>query len=267
MGANSSYLPLGWRQVADACAHARLGHVVVYHPSIGSTNTAARALARAGALDGTVVLADEQTQGRGRHGRRWVAPPCSGIAVSIVLRPAADFPLHTLTMASALAAGDVVRALVGPARCTLKWPNDVLVDGAKVGGILLELDQSGASWTVVIGIGLNVNAAPDLPDVCSLAGATGHAIAREPLLIDLLATLEAYVALTAREPDTTPRLWRARLVTLGQLVRVRAADGLFEGVAVDVDREGALLVRLPDGTLRPVRAGDVTLSRKSAPPQ
>jgi len=250
---------LDWQRVAQARAGARVGAAVVYYPSIGSTNTAARALAREGARDGTVVLADEQTRGRGRHGRRWTAPPRSGLAVSILLRPAAGFPLYTLTMAAALAASDAVRALVGP-RCLLKWPNDVLIDGMKVGGILLELDQSGPSWTVVIGIGLNVNAAPDLSGVGSLAAAMGHPIAREPLLIDLLARLETSVALGAREPAAILRLWRDRIVTLGQAVRVTAPDGVFAGVACDVDAEGALLVRLRDDTTRTVHAGDVTLS-------
>ncbi len=251
--------PLDWRRIADARANARLGHTVVYYPSIGSTNIAARALARMGARDGTVVLADEQTQGRGRQGRRWIAPPRAGLAASALLRLTADFPLPALVMASALAAGDTVRAVVGPSRCTLKWPNDVLVDEAKVGGILLELDQVGSSWAVVIGIGINVNAAPDLPNVCSLAGATGRHIAREPLLLDLLEALEAYVDLAAREPAAVLRLWRERLSTIGREISVRAPDSVFEGVAADVDADGALLVRLPDGTLRPVHAGDVSL--------
>ncbi len=251
--------PLDWRRVARARAGARLGHRIIYYPSIGSTNTAARALAREGAPDGTVLLADEQTQGRGRHGRHWTAPPCTGLAVSVLLRPAPDFPLYTLTMAAALAAGDAVRALTGP-RCTLKWPNDVLIDGAKIGGILLELDEAEASWTVVIGIGLNVNAAPDLPGVRALSAVTGAPIAREPLLIHLLERLEAYVTLAAYEPATVRRLWRERLVTLGHPVRVQTPDDAFAGVALDVDAEGALLVRDSDGAVRAVHAGDVTLS-------
>jgi len=252
--------PLDWRRVARARAGARLGHNIIYYPSIGSTNTAARTLARAGTPDGTVVLTDEQTQGRGRHGRRWTAPPRSGLAVSVLLRPAPDFPLYTFTMAAALAACDAVRTLTGP-RCALKWPNDVLVDGAKAGGILLELDEAGASWTVVIGIGLNVNAAPDLPGVRTLRAATGAPVAREPLLIKLLERLEAYVTLAAYEPATVRRLWRERLATLGRPVRVQAPDGAFEGMAIDVDAEGALLVRGGDGAVRAVHAGDVTLSR------
>jgi len=143
----------------------------------------------------------------------------------------------------------------------LKWPNDVLVDGAKAGGILLELDEAGASWTVVIGIGLNVNAAPDLPGVRTLRAATGAPVAREPLLIKLLERLEAYVTLAAYEPATVRRLWRERLTTLGRPIRVQAPDGAFEGMAIDVDAEGALLVRGGDSAVRAVHAGDVTLSR------
>ena len=254
---------LDWRRIAHTRAGTRLGHRVVYHARLDSTNVLARALLRDGAPDGTVVLADEQTQGRGRLGRRWLAPSCSGLALSVCLRPPPGFPLPTLSMAAALAAGDVVRAVAGTS-CALKWPNDVLVDGAKVCGILLELDEADGAWSVVVGIGLNVNAAPDLPGVTCLAAITGAPLEREPLLLGLLAALERYVDLAGCAPEMVWRAWRERLETVGRRVRVSAPDGAVEGVAEGVDDEGALLLRLDDGTWRTLHAGAVTLA---APPE
>lgn len=254
-----SFPPLDWRAVATARAASRLGRRVVYEPSLPSTNTLARALLRSGAADGTIVLADDQTEGRGRLGRAWVAPPRSGLTVSILLRLSAAFPLYTLTPAAALAVGDLVRAFAA-ARCTLKWPNDVLVDGAKVAGILIDVDRTAAAWTVGIGIGLNVNAAPPLASATCLSRVAGRDLAREPLLVDLLGALEDRLAEAEQAPDALMSQWRERLATLGQRVSVAVPnepDGLLQGVAVDVDAEGALIVLLDDGTRRAVRAGDV----------
>ncbi len=254
--------PLDWQTVASARQGmvGRVGSHIIYYPSVDSTNPRARTLLREGAAHGTVVVADEQTQGRGRLGRRWTAPPRSGLAVSVCLRPPAGFPLPLVTVAAALAVGDTVRAVVDVSRCTLKWPNDVLVDGRKVCGILVELDGTPGAWTVVVGIGLNVNAAPPLPMAISLASAVGFPMPREPLLIDLFAALEGYLDHAAAQPETVMGLWRDRLATLGRRVRVATPGGVLEGLAIDVDSDGALLLRLDDGTVRPLHAGDVSLA-------
>lgn len=262
---HNSFPPLNWRAIAAECGTARLGRHVVYEPALPSTNTHARALLRAGGADGTVVLTDDQTQGRGRLGRTWVVPPRSGLTVSVILRLARAYPLHTLTPAAALAVGDVVGAVVG-ARCSLKWPNDVLIDGRKVSGILIEVDGTVGNWTAVVGFGLNVNAAPPLASATCLAAITGTTLAREPLLVALLAALEDRVALAAEAPEVLLRAWRERLATLGQRVRVAVPDGTLEGLAVDVDDEGSLIVALDDGTRRSVRAGDVARAPGGAGP-
>lgn len=251
---------LDWQAVSAARAGARIGRRIVYEAALPSTNLHARALARDGGADGIVVLTDDQTQGRGRLGRRWLVPPCSGITVSIVLRPPPDFALHTLAPAAALAVHDAIYGATG-ADCTLKWPNDVLLDGAKVAGILIELDQLDGAWMVIAGIGLNVNAAPDLPTATCLAAALGAPLAREPLLIGLLAAFESYANLAADRPDDVLSQWRERLTTLGRQVRVRTPSGDVSGVALDVDREGALLVRADDAMIHTLHAGDVTLIR------
>jgi BirA family biotin operon repressor/biotin-[acetyl-CoA-carboxylase] ligase len=253
---SSPWDPLDWRAVARARAGSRLGRHLIYEASVASTNLLARALLRRGAADGTVVVTDDQTRGRGRLGREWIAVPCSGLTFSVCLRPPAGGRLHSLSPAAALAVGDVVHDVVG-ARCTLKWPNDVLVDGAKVCGILIELDEMGDHQAAVVGIGLNVNAAPPLASATCLATCTGAPLAREPMLIRLLAALEQYVHAAEGTPDAVIRQWRDRLDTLGRQVRVQSTTGMVEGVAVDVDAEGALLVRAHDGTTSPVHAGDI----------
>ena len=237
-----------------------MGRHIVYEPSVASTNLLARALLRRGLTDGTVVVTDEQTQGRGRLGRQWISPPCSGLTFSVCLWPPTGFRLHALAPAAALAVGDVAHGVVG-AGCTLKWPNDVLAHGAKVCGILVELDQVGDRWAAVVGIGLNVNAAPPLASATCLAAFADAPLAREPLLIRLLAALEQYVGVAEGTPDAVIQQWRDRLDTLGRRVRVHSAAGIIEGMAVDVDAEGALLVRAHDGRTSPVHAGDVTLTQ------
>src|SRR5919201_835672 len=201
---SSPWDPLDWRAVARARAGCRLGRHVIYEASVASTNLLARALLRHGAADGTVVVTDDQTRGRGRLGREWIAVPCSGLTFSVCLRPPAGRCLHALSPAAALAVGDVVHDLVA-ARCTLKWPNDVLVDGAKVCGILIEREEMGDPGGVVVGTALNVNAAPPLPPPPSLAACTGAPRAREPLLIRLLAALEQYVHAAEGTPDVVIR--------------------------------------------------------------
>lgn len=250
---------LHWQAVAQARGGARIGGRIVYWQATASTNLVARTLLREGCVDGTVVVCDDQTQGRGRLGRQWRLAPYSGLAVSICLRLPDGFALPCLTPAAALAVSDIVSALVG-ARCTLKWPNDVLVDGTKVCGILCELDEAARGWAAVVGIGLNVNAAPALETASCLAAAVGRPLQREPLLLELLAALEGYLARATSSPAEIMQLWRARLATLGMRVAVRTPSALIEGLAVDVDAEGALLIRRDDGVVEAVRAGDVTLS-------
>lgn len=250
---------LDWRGVAKARAGARIGSQVVYRQATASTNLLARSLLREGCADGTVVVCDDQTQGRGRLGRQWSLAPYSGLAVSICLRLPAGFALSCLTPAAALAVYDVVRALVG-VRCTLKWPNDALVDGAKVCGILCELDEAARGWAAVVGIGLNVNAAPGLQTASCLAAAVGRPLQREPLLVELLAALDGYLSRATSSPAEIIQLWRERLATLGTRVVVRTPGAVIEGLAVDVDAEGALLVRRDDGAIEAIRAGDVTLA-------
>jgi len=236
---------------------------------VGSTQDIARdwALADPPAPEGAIVITESQTAGRGRQGRRWYSPPGSALLVSAIYRPAlAPEHMQRVTMAAGLALADVLRPLLGDA-FALKWPNDGLVRGKKLCGILCEATWFG-DWlaAVVVWIGLNVRAdfrGTDLADTAtSLETALGRPVDRIAILAALLPRLDHWVARAADPAIVTA--WRARLGTLGKRVTVYTAPGQFpspsySGVAEDVDEAGALLVRLDSGEVRRVLAGDVGL--------
>lgn len=240
-------------------AGLRLGHPLIYFPAIGSTNTYAVELARAGTAEGTLVITDDQTAGRGRVGRVWKSLPGQQLALSLALHP--TFPPQFLIMASAVA---VVLALEEVARtpAEIKWPNDVLISGRKVCGILIE---SGGDYAV-LGIGLNVNGALSGDEelrtrATTVAEAAGGPISRETLAAALLSHLDRlYQRLqtggeTARAEARSE--WRKRLRTLGQTVTLRQGADEVTGFAEDVNEDGALLLRLANGELRAITWGDV----------
>jgi len=241
-----------------------IGRNLELYEKIDSTNTRAVALARAGAPEGTLILAEGQTAGRGRMGRHWHAPKGSSLLVSLILRP----PLlprqaQRATMIVSLAAIQAI-AQVSGLRTQVKWPNDVVLGGKKVGGILTELGLRGEQLDyAVVGLGLNVNLdISSLPDLIapatSLSAEAGRTISRLELLLALLEGVETRYErmLAGWSPHEE---WREHLATLGQFVQVGTVDEVIEGLAEDVDADGALQVRTHDGTLRSVLVGDVTL--------
>jgi BirA family biotin operon repressor/biotin-[acetyl-CoA-carboxylase] ligase len=241
------------------------GRHVVYWPEVASTNDEARQLARRGAAEGTLVITDYQSAGRGRLSRRWVAPAGSSLLTSLIFRPLlAPHQVQQLTMVCGLAVSDAVASQTD-LHVGLKWPNDLIVGQGKVGGILTELElEADRVRFVVVGIGLNVNLDPGqlpkdlLMPASSLSHESGQDIARLPLLWAMLQAIESrYMSL--RMGESPQAEWQERLVTLGRQVTVSQAGSEVEGVAEGVDANGALLVRLASGDLKTVVAGDVTL--------
>jgi len=222
-----------------------LGSPRVHRRVTGSTSLDARELAIAGAPHGTLVTALEQTDGRGRQGRRWHASPSSALLCSLVLRdPPPLLPI---------AAGVAVAELAG-AQAMLKWPNDVLLDGRKVAGILIE-GRPQERWAV---LGIGVNVAVDLAELPEelreSAGTLGLGVdALEPALERLLARLERWLAAPAAE---VTEAWRARDALLGAAVSWRDGSGTGAGI----DAGGRLLVSLADGREVALDAGEVHLS-------
>ncbi|MEZ5403303.1 MAG: biotin--[acetyl-CoA-carboxylase] ligase [Bryobacteraceae bacterium] len=232
------------------------GRRLDWYESIGSTMPAAGELAAGGALSGTAVAAGEQTAGQGRHGRAWHSEAESGLYITVILRlpqKAEHFP--ALTLAAGLAAREAV-ALTTGVECDIRWPNDLLIDGRKVAGILTQAEHGAA----IVGIGVNVNHAEfpgELGEIAtSLRIATGEAQSRERLLVQLLRCLDLRRAALVRE-GLAPLLGefaRASTYVVGRRVRT---DGYGEGVTAGLDENGFLLVRREDGTVTRVVAGGV----------
>jgi BirA family biotin operon repressor/biotin-[acetyl-CoA-carboxylase] ligase len=221
------------------------GWTLVALDSVGSTNDEAAQLADAGSPEGTVVWSREQTGGRGRRGRVW-ASPVGNLYTSTILRP--DCPAQRaaeLGFAAALAVADIVPA---GREVRVKWPNDVLVDGGKIAGILLEsaIGQTGQVQHVVAGIGVNVGFAPQLPEMRYPGSALGGSV--EAALEKLTAALAARLAEWRREGFETVRAaWLAKAGPLGAEVDVKLGEGLVRGRFAGLDREGALLLDTATG--------------------
>ena len=266
---------LSQEQVLATLTTEVFGRNLVILPRTGSTNGVAKALAEKGAAAGTVVVTDEQTAGRGRMGRRWLAPARTCILCSILFRP--DLPLsqaQRLTMLCALAAADAVESVAGLS-VWLKWPNDLVVESRipdphsprwrKLAGLLTETGVTENRLEfVVVGIGINVNVPPEvLPtlaaDATSILAEVGRQVDRAVLLAALLAGVERrYDAL--RAGGSPQQEWVTRLARLGQPVEATTPTGTLAGVAEAVDEDGALLLRTPDGVLHRLLSGDVTLT-------
>ena len=241
---------------------------VLYFDSIGSTNTRAKELAAQGAPHGTVLIADHQTGGRGRLGRSFLSPAGTGIYLSVILRPGCPpMELMHLTCAAAVAMCDAVERAVG-FRPGIKWTNDLVYQGRKLAGILTELSiaPGGLVDYAVVGVGINCCQRPeDFPEELramagSLAMATGKPIDRAQVaaaMIDALCRMDQQL-LTGN--DALLDRYRASCVTLGKDVSLLKADGSVRyGRALDIDGDGALVVRFSDGSLETVNSGEISV--------
>lgn len=249
-----------------------LGHNICYRDSIDSTNTLAKGLANEGCPNGLVVVAEEQGAGKGRLSRGWISPYAKGIWFSVVLKP--PFLPQEASKCTLLAAVAVVKAVnkIADVHAAIKWPNDILLMGRKLVGILTEMNaEFGHINYVVIGTGINTNATPDdypedVKDIAvSVADAATEQFTRVDLLCDILKNMEDLYE-KALLDGFAPILeeWRKYSCTLGQEVKVMAPDCTYFGKAEDIDEDGLLIVRKVDGTLEKVMAGDVSIRPAAA---
>ncbi|MDI6814629.1 MAG: biotin--[acetyl-CoA-carboxylase] ligase [Dehalococcoidales bacterium] len=238
-----------------------IGQRVIYYPRLTSTMEVAKREAQQGAVEGTIVIADEQTAGKGRLKRTWLSPKGS-IALSIILYPSL-FYLPSLFMLASLAVVHGIEAVTG-LKSQVKWPNDVLINGKKVCGILIESNVRGnmVDYTIM-GIGINVNLRlsdfPEiLPTATSLSDELGRDVSRLSLIQRILVEIER-LYLTLQTGESIFEEWRDRLVTLGKRVHIKSGKTVYEGIAESVTRDGSLLLRQLDGSLTKIVAGDATL--------
>ena len=217
--------------------------------------------AQKGAAGGTVVITEEQTAGRGRMNRAWLTPG-GNIALSVILYPDLAF-LPSLIMVASLAVVGAIEGVTG-LKPGIKWPNDVLIKGKKVCGILIENNvQGGVVNYTIIGIGINVSLIPaDFPEIqpmaTGLADELGREVSRQAVVRRLLVEMDSlYLSVVAGGSIYEP--WRDNMITLGKQVRVTEGKTVSEGVAESVAPDGSLLLRGGDGKLTRIVAGDVTL--------
>ncbi|MBN2391209.1 MAG: biotin--[acetyl-CoA-carboxylase] ligase [Anaerolineae bacterium] len=247
----------------------REGWDIRYTERVDSTNTALLEAGRQDAAEGLVYVTDEQTAGRGRLERRWIAPPGTCLLLSLLFCPPEPFTYHAprLTMLCGMAMADAVETVSG-VTAQLKWPNDLILTHGntwrKVAGMLSEIGSAADMRPfLVVGIGLNVNVPLELlPDLAhnatSLLVEGGRPVERVALLDAFLARVEAYRA-ALRDGADVLDLWRQRLAWMGRTVQLHTPTGSVTGVAEDVDETGALWLRLPDGSRQSVSVGDVRL--------
>jgi len=239
------------------------GWVLHYFPETGSTNDLARDAGEAGAPERTIFVTDHQSKGRGRQGRSWLEVPASGLLFSVLFRRHQS-QSFLLTSLCSVAASEAIEGVAG-VRAEIKWPNDLMMSGRKLGGVLTEVSWVQGNPFAVMGMGINVNFDPTLlpgvPDnATSLLRATGRHLSRPQLLRRILEQVDALLTMKAAKMEAEVRSrWAARLWRRRQRIVVADSGRALEGVFEDVAEDGALLLRLEDGSLQTVRVGDLVI--------
>ncbi|HKI51633.1 MAG TPA: biotin--[acetyl-CoA-carboxylase] ligase [Geothermobacteraceae bacterium] len=242
-----------------------IGREILCHEQLASTNLTAMELGEAGAAEGLVVIAEQQTAGKGRLGRRWESPAGVNLYLSILLRPAMPpWEVPRLTFLSAVAAARALQDVTG-LKVEVKWPNDLLVNGKKIAGLLNEMSaESDAVHHVVLGLGLNINMTADqFPSELRYPATSvwlekGTLTSRLDVVVALLEHFDRlYDEFLRCGMEPVRQAWQELFAMLGKAVRVESGPASLKGVVAGIDEEGALLLQLPDGTIEKVLAGDV----------
>ncbi len=242
-----------------------IGADIQHFEEIDSTNNYAKKIANEGCAHGTVVVADRQTTGRGRIGRLWQSDTSEGIWFSIVLRPEIEPEnIQVITLAASVAVVEAIRETLGIV-CGIKWPNDIIIDGRKLGGILTELSaEPGHVNYVVVGIGINANQASEHFDneirqkAISLKMYEGKTVSRSNLLGGILTNFEKiYKCVLLGKNKEIIDKWTEYSVTIGKEVKVAYRDVEYIGTAQSVASDGRLIVQCKDGVTRAISAGEI----------
>lgn len=241
------------------------GRPVHYFEELGSTNIQAKLEAESGAAEGTLVVADMQTAGRGRRGRSWNSPAGTNVYFTLILKPAyAPDKASMVTLVMALAVAEGIHGTCGLA-AEIKWPNDVVVNGRKVCGILTEMSaEHGAIAHVVIGVGVNVGLQefpPEIASAASLQAECGREVSRSLLVANIMRAFEKYYESFRQNADLSGirDKYNGLLVNRNREVRVLDPKGEFRGIARGIDGQGQLLVEREEGSIAEVYAGEVSV--------
>ena len=246
-----------------------IGRAIHYFHALDSTNSKAYELAVDGAKEGEVVIAESQEKGRGRLGRKWFSPPFLNLYLSIILRP--KIPPHQASLITLMAAVATAEAIQKFSNLSpsIKWPNDILLEGRKVAGLLNEIhSEIDRIHFIILGIGINLNMDGKMfskeirGKATSLKRELGQAISRKAFLQTLLLELEMWYEIFLKEgPPLVLKAWRDRAQIKGRSVKVTSFEETLTGVAMDVDSEGALILKTEKGEQKRIVAGDVEYRR------
>ncbi len=264
-------LPSKTNRLRPSALRKRLGsslfaNNIIFHKTINSTNTLAKELAAHGAPEGTLVLAEEQTEGRGRINRVWLSPACENLYFTVVLRPCIQADqVFVLTMVLALAASDAMKKEIG-IRSMIKWPNDLYVGRKKLGGILTEVSvREKAVEYVILGLGLNVNWNPQegesmLYPATSIFAETGIRASRSDLLIKILKSYESsYSRVLSGQINDIYKRWNELSMIKGREVKIHSGQETVHGKVLRIDKNGALVILNDDGQEEKIHSGDVSV--------
>ncbi len=248
-------------EIKSGLGTKRMGKEIAYFDTVSSTMDEAFRLAMAGAEEGTVICAEGQTKGRGRLGRTWQSPKGKGIYFSIILRPkVSPNEVSQLTLLSAVAAAEAIKNVSGLTP-EIKWPNDLLINGKKIVGILTEMSaETDRIKFVTVGIGVNVNttAAQLGPHATSLKYETQNNFSRVELLKEILRQIEHwYFHFQKHNFSDVVKRWKELSSTLGHHIRITDPTESVEGKAIDLDEDGGLLIRRDTGVVVKKMSGDV----------
>jgi len=247
-----------------------IGREIIFLESVDSTNTLATELAEKGSPHGTAVITNSQTKGRGKLGRNWFSLPKKNISISIILKPIISVEdITLLTIMAGVVSARALRNTTG-LEVKLKWPNDIVVFGKKLGGILTEtkIEYDRVNFAVV-GIGINVNMVREdfPPDIQSFATSIKIELSRSyhrpPIIAEIFKETEQwYKVMVEGNRNTLLDEWRKLSSTLGRDVKITTAKTAFSGIAEDIDDKGMLILRLPSGNIKKISSGEVTVMSK-----
>jgi BirA family biotin operon repressor/biotin-[acetyl-CoA-carboxylase] ligase len=247
-----------------------VGHCLHYYEEIGSTNDEAFRLGEEGAQEGTVLIAERQSSGKGRMQRRWYSPPGANIYTSVILRPpVGTIRVTQIPIAAGVAAAETLNEFC-PDKARIKWPNDVLIGGKKVCGILAQIKMSGQAVDfIVVGIGINVNLEreqfpQDIQEIAtSMVMEAGREISRPEVIIRLYENMAKwYRELTRNGFNTVRERWLNLSEMIGRTVSVMFQNETVRGKAVGLDEDGALILRNANNQNMTVSAGDATILKE-----
>lgn len=256
------YKPLDINILNNNFSNKIVGRNILYYDTLTSTMDKTKLFAKNDEGEGLVVIAENQTKGRGRFNRNWISPPGENISLSILLRPEIQ-QLSYINMAATLSISQVIKEYTN-IKTSIKWPNDVKLNGKKISGILIESEVDSTELIyAVLGIGININFNPnDHSEISNIATSlykeTGKIVDRTSFLISFLKIFNSFYIKIKKHQSLTKQ-WASQLETIGKNIEINSSGNLVKGKAIKVTESGDLIIEFPNNTRKKITAGEVTL--------